>query len=61
MTQVLADYDNKTLTLPHLGITLRVMMAAAANANEGREFKNRWNLVYKDQDVGMVRLKRFKD
>lgn len=58
---IFVDYHNKTLIIPHLGITMRSMMAAAANGNEGQVFQRNWTLVYKDMDVGRIKLKKFKE
>ncbi|MFC7409477.1 hypothetical protein [Hydrogenophaga atypica] len=52
-----ADYEEGTLQVPHLGITLRVLLAAASNACEGKKIKRNWNLWYNNAKIGTVRIK----
>lgn len=57
---IIVDTELKQLVVPHLGITLRSLMGAAANANEGQEkFQCNWGIVYRDQNVGKIRIKNF--
>lgn len=48
--------DSCCLIVPHIGLTLRVLLAVAA---EGYKLNPRrtWKIVYKDTVIGSVRIK----
>ena len=53
---IIPDYENGELEVPHLGITLRTLLAAAAEAAKYAP-KRTWNLRYKDAEIGRIRIK----
>ena len=53
------DLESRRLSVPHLGITLRSLFGAAANA-QGDSKNPHWTLRYKGVDIGQIRLKIFK-
>jgi len=52
-----ADYENGIIEVPHLGITLRVLLGAASNVCEGRKTRRNWTLWYNEAKIGTVRIK----
>jgi broad specificity phosphatase PhoE len=51
---VIADVSSSTLTIPHIGVTLRVLLAAANNANPQQ---SHWGITYKNVNIGTVKIK----
>lgn len=56
---VVADYDKGELEVPHLGVTLRTLLAAAADAAKNRPTKRTWILRYKTAEIGRVKIQGF--
>lgn len=54
------DADSKKLFVPHLGMTLRVLLGAAS-AHQGDSTNPEWTIVYKNVTIGNLRLKVFHD
>lgn len=54
------DADSKELFVPHLGMTLRTLLGAAA-ARQGDSTDPRWHINYKGARIGEIRLKVFHD
>lgn len=52
------DTDSKELFVPHLGMTLRTLLGAAA-AQQGDSTDPEWHIVYKNVRIGNIRLKVF--
>lgn len=52
------DADSKKLFVPHLGMTLRTLLGAAA-AQQGDSTDPEWLIVYKNATIGRIRLKVF--
>lgn len=50
------DADNGTLAVPDIGVTLRTLMACAAEGYKTRP-KRVWKVLYKDTVIGSVRIK----
>lgn len=57
--RVLADAEARTIAVPHLGITLRVLLGAASAA--AQDCAGTWSIVYQKKTIGTLELKRFKD
>lgn len=55
--KILVDTEARTLTIPHLGTTLRRLIGAAAASLESQE--GLWNIIYKQTQIGTVTLKHF--
>lgn len=51
---VLTDPENGVLYVSHIGFTLRVLLAAAANAGTNRRT---WKISYKGVIIGSIRIK----
>ena len=51
---VIANVAESKLIIPHIGITLRVLLAAANNANPDQHV---WRLIYKNTDIGRIKIK----
>ena len=51
------DITNGLLHVDHLGYTLRVLLAAASNANTKRRT---WQIVYKHVTIGSIRISDLK-
>jgi hypothetical protein len=56
MGEIVAFHDRNEIELPHLGITIRVLLAVAAEAGKETGRKT-WALKYKNATVGTVRVK----
>lgn len=56
---VVADYEKGELEVPHLGVTLRTLLAAAANAAKHRPTKRTWVLRYKTAEIGRIKIQAF--
>ena len=56
---VKVDVEKRTVSIPHLGITLRVILGAAAAATSSPE--GTWTMVYQRVAIGTVELKKFKE
>ena len=52
---IVAHPETKTLEVPHRGVSLRVLQAAAA-ANSQPGTRPRWTLMYKGTVIGELRL-----
>lgn len=52
------DAGSKELLVPHLGMTLRTLLGAAA-AQQGDSTDPEWHIVYKNVRIGTLRLKVF--
>lgn len=57
--KIIVDINEKLLIIPHLGMTLRTLIGAAASAVE--EPKGTWKIIFKGATVGSVKLKSFKE
>ena len=57
--RIVANLEHRTLEVPHLGVSLRTLFGAAANANpDPSEITvRRWVLLYKDCDIGQIQLR----
>lgn len=55
--EVKVNVQERTIAVPHLGITLRVMLGAAAAATEAPE--GSWTLLYRRKKIGTIELKEF--
>lgn len=54
---ITANTEKFELDIPHLGLTLRsIMGAAAASAAEMTTYRRRWKLVYKGATIGSIQL-----
>lgn len=54
---IIPDSKEFTLDIPHLGITMRsILGAAAAAAKEMSTYRRRWKLKYKDVIIGSIQL-----
>lgn len=56
---VVADYEKGELEVPHLGVTLRTLLAAASNAAKNRPLKRSWILRYKTAEIGRIKIQGF--
>lgn len=56
---VKVDVEKRTVSIPHLGITLRVILGAAAAATSSPE--GTWKMVYQRVAIGTIELKKFKE
>ena len=56
---VIADYEKGELEVPHLGVTLRTLLAAAFNAAKQRPLKRVWILRYKTAEIGRIKIQGF--
>lgn len=51
------DTENFNVIIPHLGVSLRTIMGAAANAAHGMEvFQRQWGIVYEGVRIGAFQL-----
>lgn len=57
--RIVANLEQRTLEIPHLGMSLRTIFGAAANANPNPSeiTARRWVLLYKDCDIGQIQLR----
>lgn len=54
---ITADTKTHSLSIPHLGFTLRTIMGAGHTAaSEMKTYRRKWNLVYKDVKIGTIQL-----
>lgn len=54
---IIANTKDFSLDIPHLGLTLRsIMGAAAASAADMPEYRRRWKLTYKGASIGTIQL-----
>lgn len=53
---IIPDYELCELEVPHLGVTLRTLLSAAAKAAKHTP-KRTWTLRYKDADIGRIKIK----
>lgn len=56
MNNVTVDHEQSCLHVPHIGITLRVLLAVAAEAYKTTP-KRTWRVMYKNTPIGSVRIK----
>ena len=54
---VVPNYETAELEVPHLGITLRTLLAVAAEASKQRPLKRKWVIRYKTAEIGSIRIK----
>lgn len=59
-TLVVVDAKEGTLTIPHLGYTVRRLMGAALEAQRESEFRRKWKILYNGVPVGTLQLKSEK-
>ena len=53
---------NDTIMVPHIGITLRVLLSAAAEASlEEGKHRRKWRLSYQNVIIGSVRIANDRD
>lgn len=57
--RILADAEARTIAVPHLGITLRVLLGAASAATQN--CAGTWSIVYQKRTIGTLELKHFKE
>jgi hypothetical protein len=50
---IVADIRDQTLTVPHLGVTLRTILGATVAA--GSKVR-RWSIVYKGAYIGTIKI-----
>lgn len=50
---IVADPNNNTLTVSHIGWTLRALLSAAARSDQSRR---QWKVLYKGIVIGSVRI-----
>lgn len=55
-TPVLADPVSHTVTIPHIGMTLRSLLSVAANCDPNHR---KWRIVYRATVIGELRIKTF--
>ena len=57
--RIVANLEQRTLEIPHLGVSIRTIFGAAANANPNPNeiTARRWTLLYKDCDIGQIQLR----
>lgn len=51
---IVADTQDQTLRVPHLGVTLRSILGAAVAA---KSKSRRWSIVYKGAHIGTIKTK----
>lgn len=54
--KVTIDAETCSLVVPHIGLTLRVLLAVAAEGYKQNP-RRTWKIVYKDTVIGSVRIK----
>lgn len=57
---IAADVETRTLDVPHLGISLRILLSAAS-AHHRPGLAREWALRYKGAKIGTIRLKDFSN
>jgi hypothetical protein len=51
---ILANIVDHSLSIPHIGITLRVLLSAA---NDADPTHRQWRILYKDVCIGSIKIK----
>lgn len=54
--KVTIDAENATLTVPHIGITLRTLLAVAADGYKTNP-RRTWKVAYLGTVIGSIRIK----
>lgn len=57
---VIVDHLEKTIDVPHLGVTMRVMMGAVVSTwgNPPKNEKRKYKIRYKNSDIGILNVKQ---
>lgn len=60
---ILVDFDKRVMVVPHLGVTLRVMLGAALAQWPDPQPNDRCELtlVYKDTAIGTLRVRQYTE
>ena len=53
---VTVDTEKCTLEIPDIGVTVRTLLAAAADGYE-KNGRRKWDIVYKHVPIGSIRVK----